>query len=91
MICLHLEVVETLLYAWMKICKLLCSIYFGTIYDSEISTSLFILGLFLKRLNGSSGACETFGNLCLAHDQEFELKNVEVFLFLKRLTLLSLV
>lgn len=31
-----------------------------------------------KRLNGTSGPCETFGNLCLAHAQEFELKNVEV-------------
>ncbi|KAG9137490.1 hypothetical protein Leryth_016783 [Lithospermum erythrorhizon] len=30
---------------------------------------------------GTSGPCETFGNLCLAHDQEFELKNVEASIF----------
>ncbi|KAB2625600.1 TLD domain-containing protein 2-like [Pyrus ussuriensis x Pyrus communis] len=29
-------------------------------------------------LSGTSGSCETFGNLCLAHNGEFELKNVEV-------------
>ncbi|KAL2530273.1 TLD-domain containing nucleolar protein [Forsythia ovata] len=32
-------------------------------------------------LSGTSGPCETFGNLCLAHDQEFELKNVELWGF----------
>ncbi|KAM7485416.1 hypothetical protein LguiA_001425 [Lonicera macranthoides] len=32
-------------------------------------------------LTGSSGASETFGNLCLAHNQEFELKNVELWGF----------
>ncbi|GAA0172285.1 hypothetical protein LIER_26137 [Lithospermum erythrorhizon] len=32
-------------------------------------------------LRGTSGPCETFGNLCLAHDQEFELKNVELWGF----------
>ncbi|CAD6225884.1 unnamed protein product [Miscanthus lutarioriparius] len=30
-------------------------------------------------LHGSSGSCETFGNSCLAHSPEFELKNVEAF------------
>lgn len=34
--------------------------------------------VFLKRLHGTSGPCETFGNKCLAHKEEFELKNVEV-------------
>ncbi|KAL6191973.1 hypothetical protein ACLB2K_038361 [Fragaria x ananassa] len=29
-------------------------------------------------LSGTSGPCETFGNLCLAHKPDFELKNVEV-------------
>ncbi|TVU39503.1 hypothetical protein EJB05_12926, partial [Eragrostis curvula] len=28
-------------------------------------------------LHGSSGSCETFGNSCLAHSPEFELRNVE--------------
>ncbi|KAF8394234.1 hypothetical protein HHK36_020441 [Tetracentron sinense] len=28
-------------------------------------------------LRGTSGPCETFGNLCLAHSPEFELKDVE--------------
>ncbi|KAE8677633.1 TLD-domain containing nucleolar protein, putative isoform 2 [Hibiscus syriacus] len=32
-------------------------------------------------LSGTSGPCETFGNLCLAHDEEFELKNIEVHMF----------
>lgn len=32
-------------------------------------------------LSGKSGPCETFGNLCLAHSPEFELKNVEVWGF----------
>lgn len=73
-------------WRWWKFCIMLGwrSVSYSfpfSIYDSEISTILLILGLFLKRLTGSSGACETFGNLCLAHDQEFELKNVEVFLF----------
>ncbi|KAI4373876.1 hypothetical protein MLD38_011940 [Melastoma candidum] len=29
------------------------------------------------RLSGTSGLCETFGNSCLAHSMDFELKNVE--------------
>lgn len=32
-------------------------------------------------LHGSSGPCDTFGNLCLAHEPEFELKNVELWGF----------
>ncbi|KAK3187679.1 hypothetical protein Dsin_027240 [Dipteronia sinensis] len=32
-------------------------------------------------LSGSSGPCETFGNLCLAHNPEFEIKNVELWGF----------
>lgn len=36
----------------------------------------------LKRLTGTSGPCDTFGNLCLAHSTEFELKNVEVIYLL---------
>ncbi|KAG8658519.1 hypothetical protein MANES_03G159300v8 [Manihot esculenta] len=38
----------------------------------------FALCLDGDLLNGTSGPCETFGNLCLAHQPEFELKNVEV-------------
>ncbi|KAK3006211.1 hypothetical protein RJ639_016463 [Escallonia herrerae] len=38
----------------------------------------FALCLDGDLLTGSSGPCETFGNLCLAHNQEFQLKNVEV-------------
>ncbi|KAK6914152.1 TLDc domain [Dillenia turbinata] len=39
--------------------------------------SNFALCLDGDLLCGSSGPCETFGNLCLAHSTEFELKNVE--------------
>nr|DAD36873.1 TPA_asm: hypothetical protein HUJ06_007514 [Nelumbo nucifera] len=38
----------------------------------------FALCLDEDLLHGTSGPCETFGNLCLAHSPEFELKNVEV-------------
>ncbi|KAL3506213.1 hypothetical protein ACH5RR_031595 [Cinchona calisaya] len=41
----------------------------------------FALCLDGELLTGSSGPCETFGNLCLAHDEEFELKNVELWGF----------
>lgn len=41
----------------------------------------FALCLNEDLLSGTSGPCETFGNLCLAHDQEFELKNVELWGF----------
>ncbi|KAJ0967509.1 hypothetical protein J5N97_024426 [Dioscorea zingiberensis] len=43
--------------------------------------SSFALCLDEDLLHGSSGPCETFGNLCLAHTQEFELKNVELWGF----------
>ncbi|XP_076896506.1 uncharacterized protein LOC143549493 [Bidens hawaiensis] len=32
-------------------------------------------------LTGTSGRCETFGNQCLAHDESFSLKNVELWGF----------
>ncbi|KAI8560770.1 hypothetical protein RHMOL_Rhmol04G0281700 [Rhododendron molle] len=38
----------------------------------------FALCLDGELLTGTSGPCDTFGNLCLAHSQEFELKNVEI-------------
>ncbi|XP_043810966.1 oxidation resistance protein 1 isoform X4 [Manihot esculenta] len=41
----------------------------------------FALCLDGDLLNGTSGPCETFGNLCLAHQPEFELKNVELWGF----------
>lgn len=41
----------------------------------------FALCLDEDLLTGSSGPCETFGNLCLAHSQEFQLKNVELWGF----------
>ncbi|PIN09271.1 Oxidation resistance protein [Handroanthus impetiginosus] len=41
----------------------------------------FALCLNEDLLSGTSGPCETFGNSCLAHDQEFELKNVELWGF----------
>ncbi|KAL3507523.1 hypothetical protein ACH5RR_032905 [Cinchona calisaya] len=41
----------------------------------------FALCMDGELLTGSSGPCETFGNLCLAHDEEFELKNVELWGF----------
>ncbi|KAJ4827966.1 hypothetical protein Tsubulata_009496 [Turnera subulata] len=44
----------------------------------------FALRLDGDLLNGTSGPSETFGNSCLAHTSEFELKNVEhnAFVFL---------
>eukprot|EP01018_Ginkgo_biloba_P030509 Gb_21407 [translate_table: standard] len=41
----------------------------------------FALCLDGDLLNGTSGPCETFGNLCLAHSPEFPLKNVELWGF----------
>lgn len=41
----------------------------------------FALSLDGELLSGSSGPCETFGNSFLAHDQEFEPKNVELWGF----------
>ncbi|XP_064965584.1 uncharacterized protein LOC135612810 [Musa acuminata AAA Group] len=41
----------------------------------------FALSLDEDLLHGISGPCETFGNLCLAHSPEFELKNVELWGF----------
>ncbi|XP_058103422.1 uncharacterized protein LOC131246990 [Magnolia sinica] len=41
----------------------------------------FALCLDGDLLHGTSGPCETFGNLCLAHNPEFELKNVELWGF----------
>ncbi|URD84128.1 TLDc [Musa troglodytarum] len=40
----------------------------------------FALSLDEDLLHGTSGPCETFGSLCLAHNPEFELKNVEICL-----------
>ncbi|XP_021730302.1 oxidation resistance protein 1-like [Chenopodium quinoa] len=42
----------------------------------------FALSLDEDLLAGSSGPCQTFGNSCLAHDPEFELKNVELWGFI---------
>lgn len=39
---------------------------------------IILLSLCVLRLTGTSGPCDTFGNRCLAHNEEFELKNVEV-------------
>ncbi|GFQ00961.1 oxidation resistance protein 1 [Phtheirospermum japonicum] len=47
----------------------------------------FALSLNEDLLCGTSGPCETFGNLCLAHDQEFELKNVELWGFTTRISI----
>ncbi|RAL54531.1 hypothetical protein DM860_001659 [Cuscuta australis] len=41
----------------------------------------FALSMDGDLLSGSSGPSETFGNSCLAHNQEFELKNVELWGF----------
>ncbi|XP_040989054.1 oxidation resistance protein 1-like [Juglans microcarpa x Juglans regia] len=41
----------------------------------------FALCLDGDLLSGTSGPCETFGSLCLAHNQEFDLKNVELWGF----------
>ncbi|KAI6693670.1 hypothetical protein NL676_021380 [Syzygium grande] len=42
----------------------------------------FALSLDGDLLSGTIGPCETFGNLCLAHSPEFELKNVELWGFI---------
>ncbi|KAK2455678.1 oxidation resistance protein [Trifolium repens] len=41
----------------------------------------FALCLDGDLLSGTSGPCDTFGNLCLAHSPEFELKNIELWGF----------
>ncbi|XP_043722759.1 oxidation resistance protein 1 isoform X2 [Telopea speciosissima] len=41
----------------------------------------FALCLDGDLLRGTSGPCETFGNMCLARSPEFELKNVELWGF----------
>ncbi|KAF5205537.1 oxidation resistance protein [Thalictrum thalictroides] len=41
----------------------------------------FALCLDEDLLRGTSGPCDTFGNLCLAHNPEFEMKNVELWGF----------
>ncbi|KAI4318163.1 hypothetical protein L6164_025966 [Bauhinia variegata] len=41
----------------------------------------FAIRLDEDLLTGSSGPCDTFGNLCLAHSPEFDLKNVELWGF----------
>lgn len=41
----------------------------------------FALYLDGDLLRGSSGYCETFGNSCLAHTEDFELKDVELWGF----------
>ncbi|KAL5712027.1 hypothetical protein ACHQM5_014237 [Ranunculus cassubicifolius] len=41
----------------------------------------FALCLDEDLLRGTSGPSDTFGNLCLAHSQEFEMKNVELWGF----------
>jgi hypothetical protein len=38
----------------------------------------FALHIDAELLNGSSGACETYGNCCLAQTEDFTLKDVEV-------------
>ncbi|KAF5823104.1 putative TLDc domain-containing protein [Helianthus annuus] len=41
----------------------------------------FALRLDGDLLSGTSGRCDTFGNQCLAHDESFALKNVELWGF----------
>ncbi|PWA74575.1 TLD-domain containing nucleolar protein [Artemisia annua] len=41
----------------------------------------FALSLDEDLLNGTSGRCDTFGNECLAHEEAFALKNVELWGF----------
>ncbi|KAI7744447.1 hypothetical protein M8C21_016578 [Ambrosia artemisiifolia] len=41
----------------------------------------FALRLDGDLLTGTSGRCDTFGNQCLAHDESFALKNVELWGF----------
>uniref|UniRef100_A0ACD5UMV7 Uncharacterized protein n=1 Tax=Avena sativa TaxID=4498 RepID=A0ACD5UMV7_AVESA len=45
----------------------------------------FALRLDEDLIHGTSGSCETFGNSCLAHGPEFELKNVELTYFFLQL------
>jgi len=41
----------------------------------------FALHIDAELLNGSSGACETYGNCCLAQTEDFTLKDVELWGF----------
>ncbi|XP_071690371.1 uncharacterized protein [Rutidosis leptorrhynchoides] len=41
----------------------------------------FALSLDEDLLTGTSGSCDTFGNQCLAHDESFAVKNVELWGF----------
>ncbi|XP_071709401.1 uncharacterized protein [Rutidosis leptorrhynchoides] len=41
----------------------------------------FALRLDGDLLSGTSGTCDTFGNRCLAHNEDFEVKNVELWGF----------
>lgn len=62
-----------------------------TLCARKLQISSFLISNFLQRLSGSSGPCETFGNSFLAHDQEFELRTVEVIsLLIPRLCTRSL-
>nr|GEX47943.1 hypothetical protein [Tanacetum cinerariifolium] len=51
----------------------------------------FALCLDEDLLNGTSGRCDTFGNQCLAHEEAFALKNVELWVTGETLTLGDLV
>lgn len=70
-----------------------CAIFPFTLYSEQHVnfTLLYQFGnsflIFSWRLNGSSSVSETYGNPCLAHSKEFEVKEVEVcrnLPFLKR-------
>ena len=75
---LQLVEVATLHSTWTVICKpYLC---FSVIYVfilQYIQDLIFFVGS-MQRLNGSSSVSETYGNPCLAHSEDFEVKEVEV-------------
>ena len=75
---LQLVEVATLHSTWTVICKpYLC---FSVIYAfilQYIQDLIFFVGS-MQRLNGSSSVSETYGNPCLAHSEDFEVKEVEV-------------
>uniref|UniRef100_A0A175YQ23 TLDc domain-containing protein n=1 Tax=Daucus carota subsp. sativus TaxID=79200 RepID=A0A175YQ23_DAUCS len=53
----------------------------GGNFALRLDGDLLNFNFVARRLSGTSGPCDTFENQCLAHNQEFELKNVELWGF----------
>ena len=75
---LQLVEVATLHSTWTVICKpYLCFSVTYVFILQYIQDLIFFVGS-MQRLNGSSSVSETYGNPCLAHSEDFEVKEVEV-------------